>query len=244
MSDDRIREGLRAYADQVQRGAAPAPAREVRHRAARRRQRRAAGAAFAAVLLAAIGASTVLGRWRAETPGAPAPASSGAAPSSTPPSRSASPLPSPTVVADVSKLAQISIDLRADVLIDVADDGVDRFLEVGANGVVDFTGTAKGESTMMALYPAPVAGQNLVVIKPRFWNQEAGPGHCVADTAGAALTLAVCVPGDPAQTWRVVPAGDSGQFELAGRYGILQVLDGLITTGDGGRTGLQTLPFS
>jgi hypothetical protein len=39
---------------------------------------------------------------------------------------------------------------------------------------------------------------------------------------------------DDAQTWRIVPAGDSGQFNLQGPYGDLTV---------DGRTGLQTLRF-
>jgi len=65
----------------------------------------------------------------------------------------------------------------------------------------------------------------------------------VADTAEASLVLQVCRDGDEAQTWRVVPAGDSGQFELEGRYGILEVDEGLLTTGETGRTGLQTISF-
>jgi hypothetical protein len=51
----------------------------------------------------------------------------------------------------------------------------------------------------------------------------------------------VCEPADASQTWRVVPAGDSGQFELEGRYGTIRVDDGLITEGESGRSGLQTI---
>jgi hypothetical protein len=174
-------------------------------------------------------------------------------PSVTPPATTASasttpsppsPVPSPTVVSDVSKLIRAGVDLRVGVLIDVADDGVDRFLEVGTGGVVDFTGTARTDSTMMSLHAAPVAGQNLVVIKPPFWNEEVGAGYCVADSPGAALKLDPCQPGNREQTWRVVLAGDSGQFELEGAYGVIHVENGLITTADRGRTGLQTIRYA
>ncbi|MEV4705997.1 hypothetical protein [Actinoplanes sp. NPDC049316] len=225
MSDDRIEEGLQAYADHVQRTAVVASARDIRERAARRRTRRAAAAAFVAVLLAGFGVGLTLGRGGGETPAVP------------PVSVSPRVLPSSTVSSDVTQLEEIGIDLNVAVLIDVPDDGVDRFLEVGRDGVVDFTGTAKADSTKMALRPAPTAGRNEVWIAPPVWNE------CVTATSRATLRLEPCRLGDESQTWRVVPAGDSGQFELEGRYGILRVDNGLLTAGETGRTGLQTIPF-
>lgn len=146
-------------------------------------------------------------------------------------------------ISDLSQLKSFGIDLNEGVLIDVADDGVKRYLQVGKNGV-DFTGTTKTDSTMMALKAAPVREPNRVLIKPPFWNEEIGAGYCVADTSGAALKLEVCKNGRAAQVWTVVPAGDSGQFELHGMYGIIRVENGKITTGGTGRTGLQTIPFA
>ncbi|WP_250036446.1 hypothetical protein [Paractinoplanes maris] len=63
-----------------------------------------------------------------------------------------------------------------------------------------------------------------------------------SDTAGAPLRLETCRTGRAAQIWQVVPAGDSGQFELRGAFGILHVDGRLVTSG--GRTGLQTLDFA
>jgi hypothetical protein len=146
--------------------------------------------------------------------------------------------------ADVSRLVRLGIILDQGVLIDVADDGVDRFLAVGAHGVVDFTGTGRTDATMMALKAAPGGQRDQVRIQPPFWNEDLGAGSCVADTAGAALALETCRTGRPAQVWTVVPAGDSGQFELRGAYGILRVDDGRLVTGTGGRSGLQTIDFA
>lgn len=146
-------------------------------------------------------------------------------------------------VSDLSQLRRLGIDLDKGVLIDVADDGEDRYLQITANGV-DFTGTTRTDSTMMALKAAPVREKNRVLIKPPFWNEEVGPGYCVADTIGAPLKLEVCEPGRAAQVWTIVPAGDSGQFELHGTYGVVRVANGRITTGETGRIGLQTIPFA
>jgi hypothetical protein len=148
------------------------------------------------------------------------------------------------VESDLSQLKALGIDVEVGVILDVADDGVDRFLQVGRNGVVDFTGTTRTDSTMMSLKPAPVAAKNRVTIKPPFWNEDTGAGSCVADTAGAALKLETCRTGRSAQIWQVVPAGDSGQFELRGAHGVLHVEDGRLITADSGRTGLQTLDFA
>lgn len=243
MPDDRIQQGLDAYADQLERTAHPAPAAEIRHRAARRRRNRAAGAAFAAVLVAAVGLGTLLDRTpqRPPTPAAP-PASPAPSPSPSL-SRSAAPSPSSSrsttsARSTVTQLRELGIDLEVDVLIDVADDGVDRWMQVGADDAVDFTGSAKDDTTRMSLRPAPVTAGNRVVIAP-----PARPGFCVAATPQPPLALRPCVDGDDAQTWRVVPAGDSGQFELAGPYGSVTVDGSLVTAGQSGRVGLQTIRF-
>ncbi|MEU7905775.1 hypothetical protein [Actinoplanes sp. NPDC049118] len=239
MSDDRIQQGLDAYADHLQRTAGLAPAGEVRRRAARRRRNRAAGAAFAAVLISAVGIGTALAR---DPGGPPTPAASGTpGPSaSAPPSTSASAPPKRgTKSSNVSQLRELGVDLETGVLIDVADDGVDLWMQVGPGDVVDFTGAAKDASTEMSLVPAPVTARNRVVIAP-----PARPGSCVTDTPQAPLVLQPCRDGDPAQTWGVVPAGDSGQFQLQGQFGILTVDQGLVDADQSGRTGLQTIPFN
>ena len=85
--------------------------------------------------------------------------------------------------------------------------------------------------------PAPVTAENRVVIAP-----PARPGFCVAATPQPPLALQPCRDGDNAQTWRIVPAGDSGQFELEGAYGTLRVDDKLIDSGSGW-VGMQTINF-
>jgi hypothetical protein len=97
---------------------------------------------------------------------------------------------------------------------------------------------------MMALKAAPGGQRNQVRIQPPFWNEDLGSGSCVADTSGAALKLETCRTGQAAQVWTVVPAGDSGQFELRGAYGILRVDNGRLITGSRGRSGLQTIDFA
>ena len=169
-------------------------------------------------------------------PSSSAPATSSAAPAES--SGRAKP-----VVSDLSQLKSLGIHLNEGVLIDVADDGQARWLQIRKSGV-DFTGTAKTDSTMMSLQAAPVRQPNRVLIKPPFWNEDLGPGSCVADTAGAALKLETCKAGRAAQVWEVRPAGDSGQFELHGTHGVVRVDQGKITTSGTGRTGLQTVPFA
>ncbi|GAA2614887.1 hypothetical protein [Paractinoplanes durhamensis] len=237
MSDDPINPGLQAYADQVQRTAQLAPAEEIRRRGDRRRRNRAAGAAFAAVLIAAVGAGALLDRrpQRSVTPVGPSPSVS--LPSSTP-STLPSYKPSTSTRSKVTQLRSIGVDLQVGVLIDVADDGVDRWMQAGPDNVVDFTGSTKDDTTEMSLQPAPVTGENRVLIIP-----VAQPGMCVTDTPQEPLALQPCKDGTEAQVWRVVPAGDSGQVELEGRYGILKVDQKLIGTDQTGWTGMQTIKF-
>jgi hypothetical protein len=154
-----------------------------------------------------------------------------------------------SVTSDVSELERLGIDLNVEVLIDVADDGLDRYMEVGRNGVVDFTGTGRTDNTMMTLKPAQVSKRNdatkdRVVIAPPFYNEDLGRGYCVADTAPGVLKLATCAPGSAAQTWQVVPGGDSGQFELHGAKTVIRVDNGRITTNGKGYVGLQTIKFA
>jgi hypothetical protein len=146
--------------------------------------------------------------------------------------------------SNLSALRSAGIKSGASILLDVADDGVDRFLQVGDTGVVDFTGTTRTDNTMMSLEPAAVSAANRVVIKPPFFNEDLGDGSCVADTADAPLKLETCKPGKASQIWRVALAGDSGQFELHGAYGVIRVEGGRITADENGRTGLQVLPFA
>jgi hypothetical protein len=154
------------------------------------------------------------------------------------------------VTSDVSQLQELGIQINESVLIDVADDGLNRYLSVGEGGVVDFTGTPSSDDAnkMMFLKPAKVAkkakpAKNRVVIAPPFYNEDLGPGSCVADTKTHILRLATCKKGAKKQTWHVIPAGDSGQFELHGAYTKIRVDNGRITTGDRGYVGLQTIDF-
>ncbi|KXK63040.1 hypothetical protein AWW66_05190 [Micromonospora rosaria] len=191
-------------------------------------------------------------------PAAPAPAGSPAVPpaadQTAPVPASGAPTGRPTAAptrttatskatSDLSGLRITGIKAGKSVLIDIAGDGVDRFLQVGEEGV-DFTGTDRTDSTAMSLHPAPVSADNRVVIKPSFWNEETGDGYCVADTAGAALKLETCEAGAASQVWRVVLAGDSGLFELHGAYGVVGVENGRITASGSGDTGLQVLPYA
>jgi len=158
------------------------------------------------------------------------------------PAKSSSKKKTTPATSDLTELKRAGIGLGEGIILDVADDGVDRFLQVGSSAV-DFTGTGRTDSTMMSLQPASVRAKNRVVIKPPFWNEDLGDGYCVADTSGAPLKLEICEPGKASQIWRVALAGDSGQFELHGAYGVIRVEDGKITTAGSGRTGLQTLPY-
>jgi hypothetical protein len=274
MSDDHLDEQLHAYATQLQAvGRLPTPA-EIRQLAHRRRQRRVAAAAFAVVLIGGLTLGLGVGRSPhgpntpavvtpvTDTP-SPAESSQNSGPSPSPTAASASPSVDPgpdrppkttpatakTVTSNVSQLRSLGIDLNVGVLIDVADDGLDRYLEIGAGGVVDFTGSSKTDNTMMALKPAQVAKntestKNRVVIAPPFYNEDVGPGQCVTDTAPGTLRLATCDVAAANQIWQVIPGGDSGLFELHGVHTDIRVDNGRITTGSQGYVGLQTITFA
>ena len=144
--------------------------------------------------------------------------------------------PEPAATSDLSGVRITDVRSGKSILLDVADDNEDRFLQVGDNGKVGFTGTGRTDTTMMSLHAAPVAADNRVVIKPPFWNEDLGDGYCVADTRNGSLKLEVCKPGKASQIWRVQLAGDSGLFELHGAYGVLNA--------NNGRTALQVLPYA
>jgi hypothetical protein len=155
------------------------------------------------------------------------------------------------VTSNVSQLRKLGIQINESVLIDVADDGLNRYLNVGKKGYVNFTGTKKSDDVnkMMSLKPAKVTkkakpAKNRVVIAPPFYNEDLGAGSCVADIKKGVLRLATCKAGKANQTWRVVPAGDSGQFELHGAHTKIRVNKGKITKGSEGYVGLQTIDFN
>ncbi|GLW30041.1 hypothetical protein [Actinoplanes regularis] len=175
--------------------------------------------------------------------GESAPVPVGPAATSAAPKAAAKPAVAKVPTSDLGELKKLGIDVGKSVLIDVADDGQDRWLEVGKNGV-DFTGTSRTDSTMMFLAAAPVTAKNRVLIKPPFYNEDLGSGYCVADTKGAPLKLEGCQAGRKQQVFTIVPAGDSGQFELHGMYGVIRVNNGKITTSGEGRTGLQTILYA
>jgi hypothetical protein len=235
MSDDRIQQGLDSYAEHLQHTAGLAPSAEIRRRGDRRRRNRATGAAFAAVLVTAAGIGAVL--TRGPESGPPLPPAASPTPSAQVTRPSVTPSRARTVTSNVTRLLQFGIDLETGVLLDVADDGLDLWLAVGPDDVVDFTGSARDASTEMSLIPAPVTARDRVIIVP-----VARPGWCVTDTPGVPLALQPCRDGDPTQTWEVLPAGDSGQINLNGADGEVRVDEtGLVATG--GRSGLQTIRF-
>lgn len=134
-------------------------------------------------------------------------------------------------MSDLSGLAQYGVDVGTGVLIDIAGDGRERFLQARADGIADFGGTGRSDATLMVLRPAATRATDRVVINAPRWNPELGGGYCVAQATVPALVVVPCRPGDPVQIWHVVPAGDSGQFRLDGRRGT-------------GHQGLQTVPFT
>ncbi|MEU1811796.1 hypothetical protein [Micromonospora aurantiaca (nom. illeg.)] len=239
MPDDYLQEGMRAYADWVERDATVAPAGEIRRRAARRRRNQAAGVASAVVLVTALGAGFAMDRGGGDHDGHLDPAATPRTSQRPSAGITSRPGPRPTgnVASNLSQLQRFGIDLQAGVLIDVADDGGDHWMQFRDDGTVDFTGAAKDNSTEMVLYPAPTTAINSVQIVAKALGNQ-----CVAATQAPPLKLVPCAVDDATQVWRVVPAGDSGQFELEGQYGILRVNDGLISA-SAGYSGMQTIRF-
>jgi len=173
-----------------------------------------------------------------------------AAPVTTPsaaPSPSAAPATSgPKLVdANLSQLKGFAIDLGVPVVITTTlDAGAEHHLKAQPDGSVDFTGTAPTESTRMTLRPAKVRkrteeNRNHVVIVASPAAAASGPESCVTDERQGVLKMRPCRPGDANQSWRLVPAGDSGLFELTGAHTAVQVDNGKIVK-DGGWTAFQT----
>lgn len=125
------------------------------------------------------------------------------------------------VKSNVSQLRKAGVTIGEPVLIDVADDGLNRYLSVKANsdGVVDFSGKRRTENTQMTMTPAWVAktskpAKNRVVIKPDWYNEDLGPGQCVTDVSNGQLELQNCKKGKANQTFKLTLEGDSGQFSM------------------------------
>jgi hypothetical protein len=187
-----------------------------------------------------------------------APATGGATAPVTSPSPSAEPSaePSPSaapatsgpklVDANLSQLKSFAIDLGVPVVITTsADAGAEYHLGSNPDGSVDFTGTAVTESTRMTLWPAKVRkrtekNRNHVVIVASPVAAGPGPESCVTDERRSVLLMRPCRPGDASQSWRLVPAGDSGLFELTGAHTALRVDNGKIVK-EGGWTAFQTI---
>ncbi len=153
------------------------------------------------------------------------------------------------VKSNVHQLREIGVTIGDSVLIDVADDGLNRYLAVGRKGRVNFTGTKRGENTQMSLEAAWVTkkakpAKNRVVIKPDWYNEDLGPGQCVTDVRKGVLKLQNCKKGKINQAFKLTPAGDSGQFEMKGAHTQIRVNKGKITIRSNGYTGLQTINFA
>ncbi|AGZ39404.1 hypothetical protein [Actinoplanes friuliensis] len=173
-------------------------------------------------------------------------------PPSLPPSPSSSPSTAPTtsdpdlVDADLSQLKNYSIDLAVPVVITTsADAGTEYHLDAHPDGRIDFTGTAVTETTRMTVKPAKVRKRTektrntvMIVATPKVAGS--APESCVTDKSEGVLRMDPCRPGDATQSWRLVPAGDSGLFELNGKNTAVRVDEGKLVK-EGGYSALQTI---
>jgi len=177
-----------------------------------------------------------------------APATDASASPVTSPSPSAAPTTTgPKLVdANLSQLKGFAIDVGVPVVITTTlDSGAEHHLKAHPDGSVDFTGTAPTESTRMTLRPAKVRkrteeNRNHIVIVASPTAAASGPESCVTDERRGVLRMQPCRPGAATQSWRLVPAGDSGLFELTGAHTALRVDNGKIVE-EGGWTGFQTI---
>jgi predicted small lipoprotein YifL len=167
---------------------------------------------------------------------------------SVPPSPSAAPATSgPKLVdADLSQLKSFAIDLGVPVVITTsADAGAEYHLGSRPDGSVTFAGTSVTDSTRMTLRPAKVrkrteGTRNRVLIVASPVAAGSGPESCVTDDRKGVVRMRPCRPGDAEQSWRLVPAGDSGLFELFGDHTALRVDEGKLVE-EGGWSAFQTL---
>jgi hypothetical protein len=164
------------------------------------------------------------------------------------PSRSAAPATTgPKLVdANVSQLKSYAIDLGVPVVVTTsADAGAEYHLDAQPDGSVDFSGTAVTETTRMTLRPAKVRkrtdkNKNHVLIVASPVAAGSAPESCLTDEREGVLRMQPCRPGDAGQSWHLVPAGDSGLFELAGAHTAVRVDEGEIVE-EGGWSALQTI---
>ena len=110
---------------------------------------------------------------------------------------------------------------------------------------MNFAGTAVTDSTRMTLRPAKVRkrteeNRNRVIIVASPVAAGSGPESCVTDERKGVLRMRPCRPGDAEQSWRLVPAGDSGLFELFGAHTAPRVDEGKLVE-EGGWSAFQTL---
>jgi len=202
-------------------------------------------------LMMAAACTTALTACGTATPQA-APATDGSAAPVTSPSAAPSPSAALTttgpklVDANLSQLKSFAIDLGVPVVITTTlDSGAEQHLAAHPDGSVDFTGTAVTESTRMTLRPAKVRkrtdeNRNHVVIVASPVAAGSGPESCVTDERQGVLRMRPCRAGDATQSWGLVPAGDSGLFELTGAHTALRVDEGKIVK-EGGWAAFQTI---
>jgi hypothetical protein len=149
------------------------------------------------------------------------------------------------VDADLSELKSYAIDLGVPVVITTTlDAGPKHYLDAQPDGSVDLSGTAVTESSRMKLLPAKVRKRtektkNHVVIVAAPVAASSEPDSCVTDVRKAVLAMRPCRPGDAEQSWRLVPAGDSGLFELEGAHTTVRFEDGKLVK-KGGWSALET----
>ena len=149
------------------------------------------------------------------------------------------------VDANVADLKGLSVDIGVPVVITTTlDAGDERYLGARPDGSVDFSGTAVTENTRMTLRPAKVRkrteeNRNNVTIVATPVAEGSGPESCVTDESERVLRMKPCRAGDAEQAWRLIPAGDSGLFEMRGAHTEIEVDEGELVEEDGW-TALQT----
>jgi hypothetical protein len=148
------------------------------------------------------------------------------------------------VKSNVSEMRDLGVIIGEPVLIDVTDDGLNRYLAVGKKGRVNFTGKRRNTNTQMTLMPAYAAkpAKNRVTIMPDWYNEDLGPAQCVTDVRKGVLQLRDCKKGAANQRFKLVPFGDAGAFEMSGKHTHIMVDNGKITSKNG-YVGLQTIDF-
>ena len=145
----------------------------------------------------------------------------------------------------MADLKGLSVDIGVPVVITTLDSGQERYLGARPDGSVHFNGSAVTENTRMTLRPAKVRkrteeNRNHVMIVATPVAEGSGPESCVTDERERVLRMKPCRPGDAEQAWRLVPAGDSGLFEMRGAHTAIQFDDAGELVEEDGWTALQT----